>query len=96
VGLSPTVLPFQKKKRRTSSSKSIKGKYEQKKPNNPKNKLQGEVLTSSPEVTDRWLSREVLIAAAFFRRLEARELPFLAGASGDFTTTPASGEGGLL
>jgi hypothetical protein len=29
------------------------------------------VLTSSPGVTGRWVSREVLIAATFFRHLEA-------------------------
>jgi hypothetical protein len=34
------------------------------------------VLTSSPGVTGRWVSREVLIVAAFFRRLEARDLSF--------------------
>jgi hypothetical protein len=38
----------------------------------------------------------VLITAAFFRRLEAQDLPFLLGASGDFTTASASGEGGSL
>jgi hypothetical protein len=52
------------------------------------------VLTSSPGVTGRWVSREVLIAAAFFRSLEARDLSFLTGASGAFTTAPASEEGG--
>jgi hypothetical protein len=54
------------------------------------------VLTSSPGVTGRWLSREVLIAAAFFTHLEARNLSFLTGASGAFTTTPASEEGSSL
>jgi hypothetical protein len=55
-----------------------------------KNKLQEAILTSSAEPTGQWVSREVLATAAFFRRLEARELPFLAGASGNFTTTAAS------
>jgi hypothetical protein len=54
------------------------------------------ILTSSPGVTGRWVSGEVLIVAAFFRRLEARDLSFLTGASGDFTTAPASEEGGSL
>jgi hypothetical protein len=33
---------------------------------------------------------EVLATVAFFRRLEAQELPFLTGASGDITTIAAS------
>jgi hypothetical protein len=49
------------------------------------------VLTSSAELTGRWVSREVLAIGAFFGRLEAREgAPFLAAASGDLVTTAAS------
>jgi hypothetical protein len=49
------------------------------------------VLTSSAELTGRWVLREVLAIGAFLRRLEAREeVCFLTGASGDFTTTAAS------
>jgi hypothetical protein len=49
------------------------------------------VLTSSAELTGRWVSREVLTIGAFFRCFEAQEeVPFLTGASGDFTTTAAS------
>jgi hypothetical protein len=40
------------------------------------------------------VSREVLTADAFFRRLEAREPAFLVVASGDLGTTAASYEGG--
>jgi hypothetical protein len=53
-------------------------------------------LTSSAEVIGRGVSREVLIVDAFFRRLEARELAFLAAAFGDLGTTTASYEGGAL
>jgi hypothetical protein len=37
---------------------------------NEQSKSQGAVLTSSAEITGRWVSREVLATAAFFRRLE--------------------------
>jgi hypothetical protein len=40
------------------------------------------------------VSREVLAADTFFRRLEAREPAFLVAASGDLDTTAASCEGG--
>jgi hypothetical protein len=55
-----------------------------------KSKPQEAIITSSAEPTGQWVSREVLATAAFFRRLEAQELPFLAGASGDFATIAAS------
>jgi hypothetical protein len=45
-------------------------------------------------ITGRGALREVLAADAFFRRLEARKLAFLAAASGDLGTTAASYEGG--
>jgi hypothetical protein len=49
------------------------------------------VLTSSVELTGRWVSREVLAIGAFFRRLEAREeVLFLTAASSDLATTAAS------
>jgi hypothetical protein len=64
---------------------------------NKQSKLQDAELTSSREPTGRWVSREVLAVIAFFRCLEAREgVPFLTRASGDFTTTVASSEGGSL
>jgi hypothetical protein len=54
---------------------------------NKKSKPQEAVLTSLGEPTGRWVSRETLAAVAFFRRLEAQEeVPFLEGASGDFST----------
>jgi hypothetical protein len=67
-----------------------KGRHEKKSASNKKSKPQEAVLTSSAELTGRWVSREVPVTVAFFRRLEARELPFLIVASGDFTTTAAS------
>jgi hypothetical protein len=73
------------------SSESVKERYEKKNSSNKKSKPQEAVLTSSGEPTGRWVSREALAAVAFFRRLEAREeVPFLTGASGDFTTIAAS------
>jgi hypothetical protein len=45
-------------------------------------------------IAGRGASREVLVADAFFKHLEAREIVFLAAASGDFGTTAASCEGG--
>jgi hypothetical protein len=58
---------------------------------NKQSKPQDAELTSSGEPTGRWVSREVLAIFFFFRHLEAQEeVPFLTGASGDFTTTVAS------
>jgi hypothetical protein len=78
-------------KRQIFSSKPAKGKHEKENSRNKKSKPQDAELTSSGEPTGRWVSREVLTVVAFFRRLEAQEeVPFLTGASGDFTTTVAS------
>jgi hypothetical protein len=79
-----------RKQRRIFSSEPTKGKHEKENSSKKKCKPQDAELTSSGEPTGQWVSREVL-AITFFRCLEAREeVPFLTGASGDFTTTVAS------
>jgi hypothetical protein len=82
---------YQCPKRRIFSSEPAKGKHEKENSSSKKSKTQDAELTSSGEPTGRWVSREVLAVVTFFRCLEAREeVPFLIGASGDFTTTVAS------
>jgi hypothetical protein len=62
-----------------------------------KKQVQKALLTLFEEAVGRGTSREVLVAPAFFRRLEARtEVLFLGGTSGDLTTTASSREGSLV